>query len=189
MRDGSATAVRPGADIGSGTVDAADAQDSAGLLLFARANQLFLVRHDTRLVDGLARLEPPGGLRPAGSGRADRLGVRGGRASARLAAPRRRHPGFPLPLGAGGACLTSNGAFTTRSRDAFSSPPKADQTSEIDRSCGGGIAMFSVIGCRVWASAPLSTSAGMVWLRRKQRSNADSRRCSSSGRCVHAVTR
>src|SRR5207302_6584526 len=34
--------------------------------------------------------------------------------------------------------LTSNGAFTTRSREALSSPPSADQTSEIDRPRGGG---------------------------------------------------
>src|ERR1700694_5929471 len=101
MRDGSATPVRPGADIGSGTVDAADAQDSAGLLLFARPNELFLVRRYTWLVDRLARLEPTGGLRPAGSGRAHGLGSLGGcRAPATSAAARRRRrPVLRLAIG------------------------------------------------------------------------------------------
>src|SRR5438034_10607659 len=49
---------------------------------------------------------------------------------------------------AGTATLISNGALTTRSRDAFSSPPNADQTSEIDRSCGGRTAMLRVVGQR-----------------------------------------
>src|ERR1700674_6002739 len=72
-------------------VDAANAQDATGLLLFPRANHFFLVGRHTGLVNRLAWLEPPRGLRPAGSGRTDRLGTLGGcRAPASSCAPRRR---------------------------------------------------------------------------------------------------
>src|ERR1700732_4225551 len=112
MRDGAATSVRPGAGIGSGTVDAADAQDSAGLLLFARANQLFLVRRDTRLVDGLARLEPPGGLRAARSGRAAPTGL-----PSAPAAPRRPLPPLaavaPASVSPSGPAKVNRGSSST----------------------------------------------------------------------------
>src|SRR5438128_7140310 len=65
--------MRLGAGIRLRAVDAANAQNAAGLLLFSRANHLFLVRRHTGLVGRLARLEPPGGLRPAGARRTHRL--------------------------------------------------------------------------------------------------------------------
>ena len=49
--------------------------------------------------------------------------------------------------------------------------------------------MLKVMGKRAPTNDPVMTSTGMVWLRRKQLSSEDSSRCSSSGRCVHAVTR
>ena len=77
----------------------------------------------------------------------------------------------------------------TRSSDGFSSPPSAVQTSEIARSSGGGRAtvtgMFS--GCSL--SDPERMSRGSASYRSAQARMVESRRCSSSGRCVHAVTR
>src|SRR5260370_40434136 len=101
ISDGSATAVRPGADIGSGAVDAANAQDAAGLLLFPGANQLFLVGRDAGLFSPRAWLEPPGGLRSTGSGRAHRLGTLGGGRPALGPPPSRRgcRPFFGLTIG------------------------------------------------------------------------------------------
>src|ERR1700730_19346918 len=94
MSDPSATAVRPGAALTLSPVDAADARDAAGRLLFPRADQLVLVGHDTRLADGLARLKPAGCLGTGRSGRADRLGVvRGWRTPPAPGASRRRGTG------------------------------------------------------------------------------------------------
>src|ERR1700730_16363921 len=101
MSDPSATAVRPGAALTLSPVDAADAQDAAGLLLFPRADQLVLVGHDTRLADGLAPLKPGRWLGAGRSGRADRLGVvRHCRPPPAPGASRRRRTGsFGLTVG------------------------------------------------------------------------------------------
>src|SRR2546425_9674021 len=102
ISDGSAPPPRPSpasggvrvpgsADILLGAVDAANAQNAAGLLLFARANHLFLIRRHTGLVGRLAGLEPPRGLRPTGSRRTHRLrGLGSSRAPTRSPASRRR---------------------------------------------------------------------------------------------------
>ena len=48
----------------------------------------------------------------------------------------------------------SNGVITTRSSEGFSSPPRADHTSDSARSSGGGKAMVTAIGSVVPASLP-----------------------------------
>src|SRR2546428_1250028 len=102
ISDGSAPPPRPSpasggvrvpgsADILLGAVDAANAQNAAGLLLLARANHFFLIRRHTGLVCRLAALEPPRGLRPTGSRRTHRLrGLGSSRAPTRSPASRRR---------------------------------------------------------------------------------------------------
>src|SRR2546422_8510659 len=102
ISDGSAPPPRPSpasggvrvpgsADILLGAVDAANAQNAAGLLLFARANHLFLIRRHTGLVGRLAGLEPPRCLRPTGSRRTHWLrGLGSSRAPTRSPASRRR---------------------------------------------------------------------------------------------------
>ena len=82
----------------------------------------------------------------------------------------------------------SMGAVTVRSSDGLSSPPSAVHTSDTGRSSGGGMPMATTTGRRP-SRGPVSTSEGRTENRRKQERTADSRRCSSSGRWVQAVTR
>ena len=83
---------------------------------------------------------------------------------------------------------TTNGAVTIRSIDGFSSPPRADQTSAIERSLPSGRAVVTIRGRGCPASAPAhSDGASRSW-RMKQPSRLDRSRCSSSGRWVQAVT-
>src|SRR2546426_8235754 len=102
ISDGSAPPPRPSPASGGvrvpgsaaillGAVDAANAQNAAGLLLFARANHFFLIRRHTGLIGRLAALEPPRGLRPTGSRRTHRLrGLGSSRAPTRSPASRGR---------------------------------------------------------------------------------------------------
>ena len=83
----------------------------------------------------------------------------------------------------------SSGVLTTMSIEGLSSPPSADQTSAKALSSGGGNAIVIGIGSPSSVNGPVSTSAGSASYFRKQSSRDDSNRCSSSGRCVQAVTR
>src|SRR3989442_2360347 len=74
-----------------GAVDAANAQNAAGLLLFPRANHLFLIRRHTGLAGRLARLETSRSLWPTGSRSTHRLrGLGSSRAPTRSTASRGR---------------------------------------------------------------------------------------------------
>src|SRR4029077_17720092 len=91
ITEGSAAVVSGGAAIDLRAIDAADAQDAAGLFLFPGADQFLLVGRHARLVSGLAQLEPSPSLRPAGSRGAHRLGGLGG--CGRAPAPHRARSG------------------------------------------------------------------------------------------------
>lgn len=78
-------------------------------------------------------------------------------------------PGSPnmrttAPPPAGGAVTATGpvaiGAVTTTSSGAFRSPPSADQTSEICRFSGAGLATSSSTGMWSSSSDPVGTSAG-----------------------------
>ena len=83
---------------------------------------------------------------------------------------------------------TTNGALKTRSSDGLSSPPMADQTSAMDRSGPSGRATLIIAGSGCSASAPVISAGPSVSWRRNAPRQAERRRCSSSGRCVQAVT-
>src|SRR2546425_10461834 len=110
MTDESATAVRPGAAISLRAVDAANAQDAAGLFLLPGADEFLLVGLDARLTDRFTGLETTGGFRSPRPRRTHGLGTLsrcGRRAPATCAAgcrrarlfgftfrSRKREPGF-----------------------------------------------------------------------------------------------
>ena len=85
--------------------------------------------------------------------------------------------------------LMTIGAVTTTSSDGLSSPPSADQMSASDRSCVSGWPTSMYTGRSASSREPPRLPGLSIGLRRKQSRSDDRRRCSSSGRCVHAVTR